>query len=139
MLEQRTQNIIFICKGRHSYGNISNREALKRYMAITCYDDIDQANTYSDKVLLDIIREVVLDVMSNLSEGHHRKFIFDYFESAKRYMDVDSWLIAFQLLQVKKKNETTDELEFINGFSQDHVIDENTNEMMFPEFELGDK
>ena len=139
MLDRRSQNIIFICKNKHPFYNITVREALKKYMAETCYGDINEASVYNDRILLDIIREVVLDVMSNLNEGHHRKFIFDYFEAAKRYVDLDAWLIALELLQVRDKNESTGAYEFINGFSQIEILKEKypesaPDEVMYPEY-----
>ena len=139
MLNRRSQNIIFLCKGRHSYENITTREALKRYMAITCYDDIEKKDVYNDAILFDIIREVVLDVMGNLDEGHHHQFIFNYLEAAKRYVDLDAWLVALELLQVREKNEETGEYEYINGFSQPAIYKETLHDddfiLMYPEFE----
>ena len=143
MLDQRTQNIIFVCKGRHNYGsNISMRDAVARYMSDTTGCDIER---YSDVTLLSIIKSCILDIMENCSKDICRRLIFDYFDYDYLHNnELDKWLVALDLMQVKEfvifdEESKTGVHQFLEGFSQDYVIDENTNEMMFPEFELGDK
>ena len=139
MLNRRSQNIIFLCKGRHSYENITDRKALKRYMSVTCYGDESEKDFYTDNILIDIVREVVLDFMRNANEGHHSQLLYHYFEASKRYVDLDAWITALQLIQVKEKNKETDDYEFINGFSQLEVLKEKypetePDELMYPDF-----
>ena len=139
MLDRRSQNIILLCKGRHSYENITDREALKRYMSVTCYGDESEKDFYIDSILIDIIREVVLDFMRNANEGHHSQLLYHYFEASKRYVDLDAWMTALQLVQVKETNKETGEWKFINGFSQTEILEEKYPEnapdkLMYPDF-----
>lgn len=139
MLDRRSQNIILLCKGRHSYENITVREALKRYMSVTCYGDESEKDFYIDNILIDIVREVVLDFMRNCSPGHQTKLMYDYFEASKRYVDLDAWLTTLKLIQIREKNESTNEYEFINGFTQTEILrekylDNESDELMYPNF-----
>ena len=126
-MELRTSNIIMICKGAHNYGNITPKQALKKYMASTCGTE---ETDYKDCVLLDIIQNAVLDYIATCEEP--QSFLFDYFEAQKRNGTVEAWLIAFQLINVRKRLENGD-LLYINGFTEGtlKVIDESTNKPMF--------
>ena len=58
--------------------------------------------------------------------------MFDYFEAQKRNGVVEAWLVAFQLINVRKIIEN-DKWICINGFTEEtlEVIDENTKKPMF--------
>lgn len=139
MLDLRSQNIIIICKHGFYYEeneNMHPREALKHYMSQMCYGDLEHIHCYSDKLLMSIVREVVLDFLRNANEGHSTRLIYNYFEASERYVDLDSWITALSLVQVREKNPITGEHEFINGFFHDCVINENSpNDLLYPEYE----
>ena len=83
-----------------------------------------------------IVKEVVLDFLRNADEGHPVRLIRDYFEASERYVDLDSWISALSLIQVREKNPETGEHEFINGFTSGVVLNENySNDPMYPEYE----
>ena len=112
------------------------REALKYYMSQICYDDLEHINVYSDKLLMAIIEEVVLDFLRNADEGHPVRLVRDYFEASERCVDLDSWISALSLIQVREKNPATGEYEFINGFTCGAVLNENSpNDLLYPEYE----
>lgn len=140
MLDLRSQNIILICKNNFYYEeneNMHPREALKYYMSQICYDDLEHTHYYNDKLLMTIVKEVVLDFLRNADEGHPVRLVRDYFEASERYVDLDSWISALSLIQVREKNPVTGEHEFINGFFHDCVMDENDDgkTMFYPEYE----
>lgn len=139
MLYLRSQNIILICKNNFYYEeneNMHPREALKYYMSQICYGDLEHVYCYSDKLLMSIVKEVVLDFLRNADEGHPVRLLRDYFEASERYVDLDSWISALSLIQVKERNPTTGEYEFINGFTSGVVLNENSpNDLMYPEYE----
>lgn len=139
MLDLRSQNIILICKDNFYYEqneNMHPREALKYYMSQICYGDLEHIHCYNDKLLMTIVKEVVLDFLRNADEGHPVRLIRDYFEASERYVDLDSWISALSLIQVREKNPTTDEYEFINGFTSGAVLNENSpNDLLYPEYE----
>ena len=139
MLDLRSQNIILICKNNFYYQeneNMHPREALKYYMSQICYGDLEHIHCYSDKLLMSIVKEVVLDFLRNADEGHPVRLVRDYFEASERYVDLDSWISALSLIQVREKNPTTGEHEFINGFTSGAVLNENSpNDLLYPEYE----
>lgn len=140
MLDLRSQNIILICKNHFYYKENENmipRVALKYYMSQICYGDLEHTHYYSDNLLMSIVKEVVLDFLRNAEEGHAIRLVRDYFEASERSIELDSWLVALELVQVREKNEQTGEYEFINGFFHDCVIDENGDgkTMLYPEYE----
>ena len=126
-MELRTTNIIMICKGRHNYGDISPKQALKKYMSNTCGTE---ETDYNDKILLDIVHNAVCDYISTCENP--QSFLFDYFEALTRSGVVEAWLVAFQLINVRKIIENGKWI-CINGFTEEtlEVIDENTNKPMF--------
>lgn len=140
MLRRRTQNIILVIKGNHTYQlDISMRDSVAKYMAETCGCD---ESDYSDAIIMQIISNCVMDIMENCSKDTCRRLMFDYFDS-KSYSrnELDRWLIALDLMQIKNYQKTNPETgnrvySFIKGFSQDYVIDENGNgELMYPELQ----
>ena len=139
MLDLRSQNIILICKNNFYYEeneNMHPREALKYYMSQICYDDLEHVHYYNDKLLMTIVKEVVLDFLRNADEGHPVRLVRDYFEASERYVDLDSWISALSLIQVREKNPETGEYEFINGFTSGVVLNENSpNDPLYPEYE----
>ena len=139
MLDLRSQNIILICKNNFYYEeneNMHPREALKYYMSQICYGDLEHTHYYNDKLLMTIVKEVVLDFLRNADEGHPVRLLRDYFEASERYVDLDSWITALSLIQVREINSTTGEYKFINGFTAGVVLNENSpNALMYPEYE----
>ena len=139
MLDLRSQNIILICKNNFYYEeneNMHPREALKYYMSQICYGDLEHTHCYNDKLLMTIVKEVVLDFLRNADEGHPVRLIRDYFEASERYVDLDSWISALSLIQVREKNPVTGECEFINGFTSGAILNENSpNDLLYPEYE----
>lgn len=139
MLDLRSQNIILICKDNFYYKeneNMHPREALKYYMSQICYGDLEHIHCYTDKLLMTIVKEVVLDFLRNADEGHPVRLVRDYFEASERYVDLDSWISALSLIQVREKNLVTGEYEFINGFTSGAVLNENSpNDLLYPEYE----
>ena len=139
MLNLRSQNIILICKDNFYYEeneNMHPREALKYYMSQICYDDLEHTHYYNDKLLMTVVKEVVLDFLRNAEKDHTTRLIYNYFEASERYADLDSWISALSLVQVKEKNPITGEYEFINGFTSGVVLNENySNDLLYPEYE----
>ena len=138
MLSIRTQNIIFICKGRYYYPNHENchrKQALKYYMSQTCFGDLEEEYIYNDSLLLEIIRDCVIDISKNAPEAL-TKLLYNYFSSSKRYAELDAWMSALSLIQIKDGDEKTNSLKFINGFTHDCVMNENiVDEMLYPDYE----
>lgn len=139
MLDLRSQNIILICKDNFYYEeneNMHPREALKYYMSEVCYGDLEHISCYNDKVLMSIVKEVVLDFLRNADEDHPVRLVRNYFEASERYVDLDSWISALSLIQVREKNPNTGEYEFINGFTSGSVLNENSpNDLLYPAYE----
>lgn len=139
MLDLRSQNIILICKNNFYYEeneNMHPREALKYYMSQICYDDLEHIHCYNDKLLKTIVREVVLDFLRNAEKDYTTRLIYNYFEASERYADLDSWISALSLIQVRETNPVTGEYEFINGFTSGVVLNENySNDPLYPEYE----
>ena len=132
-MNQRTSNIIMIIKGQHNYGNIEPIQAIKKYMAETYgYEESD----YTLHIIYGIIQSVVLDYIKDADNPQH--LLFDYFEGLKYYKgdSIKAWISALCLVNVRKMNKENTGFEFVNGFNENNinVIDENTNELMFPEF-----
>lgn len=139
MLSRRTQNIILVIKGNHNYDpEISMRDSVAKYMAETCGCD---ESDYSDAIIMQIVSNCVMDIMENCSKDTCRRLMFDYFD-CKSYSknELDRWLIALDLMQIKEcikvDIETNNRMySFLDGFSQNYVIDENGNgERLYPEY-----
>ena len=143
----RTSNIILISKGNHNYFDeegrkLSPKEAIKRYMSITC---ACPEENYNEARIAGIIENVVLDYLSTSSESE--RLVRDYFEwfkfikerqffKDKHYQDktdADAWITALSLIQVRNG------LDYMNGFNEynSQVWDENTKgkTLLFPEKE----
>ena len=133
-MELRTSNIILLCKGRHTYGDVDSKTAIKKYMAETC---ATQEEWYDDNRLLSIIKAAVLDYI-NVAE-HPSSFLFDYFEAQKWYIDpIEAWCSALRMIKIRNCREDGT-YKYVNGFTSDtaEVIDENTGKPLFS-FELGE-
>ena len=126
-MELRTSNIIMLCKGRHTYGNVDSKTAIKKYMTEICGCEEEW---YNDEDLLDIIQPTVLDYIG--SADYPRGFLFDYFEAQKRYEPIDAWLSALRLVKVRRHLDDGTAI-CVNGFTEEtiDVINENTGKPMF--------
>ena len=131
-MQQRTSNIIMIIKGQHNYGDIEPIDAIKKYMAETCGCE---ESDYTLDIIYDVIQSTVLDYIKGSDRPEH--FLFDYFEGLKYYRgdSIKAWISALCLVNVRKTNLETNSFDFVNGFNENNinVVDENTNELMFPQ------
>ena len=129
-MELRTSNIIMLCKGRHTYGNVDSKTAIKKYMAEIC---AYKEEWYDDKKMIDIIKYAVLDYIE--TADYPRGFLFDYFEAQRYHTDaIDAWLSALRFVQVKRFIDyDTNVYVYVNGFTEENinVINENTGKPMF--------
>jgi hypothetical protein len=122
MMEQRTLNIIYLCK-RHSHkywdGAYSHIDAIKNYMADEC---AYEAEWYTDKDMLDIMWDAMSDYLNHCD----RPSAFMW--QLKNVIDVEPnnlperIAVAFSLVQVR------DNGNYVNGFDDRlHKLDrENT-------------
>lgn len=126
-MELRTSNIIMLCKGRHTYGNVDSKTAIKKYMAEMCGCEEEW---YDDKTLLDIIEYVVLDYIG--VADYPQSFLFDYFDAQKRYEPIDAWLSALRMIKVRRSC-IDGTMVCVNGFTEEtlEVISEITGKPMF--------
>lgn len=127
-MELRTSNIILLCKGRHTYGNVDSKTAIKKYMAEMC---ASEERWYDDNTLLDIIKTAALDYI-NVAD-YPGRFLFDYFEAQKWCIDpIKAWCSAFRMIKIRNflDNGTC---RYVNGFTQEiaDVINENTGKPFF--------
>lgn len=130
-MELRTSNIIMLCKGRHTYGNVDSKTAIKKYMAEMCAGEEDW---YDDYILLCIIQDAVLDFIK--TADNPSGFLFGYFESQKTHCYQDdplgAWLSTLRMVSVRRSNDNGT-MVCVNGFTEEtlDVISEITGKPMF--------
>lgn len=126
-MKLRTSNIIMLCKGRHTYGDVDSKTAIKKYMAEMC---ACKEEWYDDDSILDIIKTAVLDYI-NFAE-RPSSFLFDYFEAQKWYDPIDAWCSALRMIKVRNCFEDGTSI-CVNGFTEEtlEVINECTGKPMF--------
>lgn len=126
-MELRTSNIIMLCKGRHTYGDVDSKTAIKKYMAEMC---AYKEEWYDDDSLLDIIKTAVLDYIN--SADRPGSFLFDYFEAQKWHDPIDAWCSALRMIKVRNYVEDGTHV-CVNGFTEEttEVISEITGKPMF--------
>lgn len=127
-MELRTSNIIMLCKGRHTYGDVDSKTAIKKYMAEMC---AYKEEWYDDDSLLDIIKTAVLDYIN--SAERPSSFLFDYFEAQKWHIDpIKAWCSAFRMIKIRNCFEDGTSV-CVNGFTDEttEVISEITGKPMF--------
>lgn len=117
-----------LCKGRHTYGDVDSKTAIKKYMAEMC---AGEEEWYDDDSLLDIIKTAVLDYI-NVAE-RPSSFLFDYFEAQKWHIDpIKAWCSAFRMIKIRNCFEDGT-YKCVNGFTDEtaDVISEITGKPMF--------
>lgn len=127
-MELRTSNIILLCKGRHTYGNVDSKTAIKKYMAEMC---ASEEKWYDDNTLLDIIKTAAIDYI-NVAD-RPGSFLFDYFEAQKWCIDpIKAWCSAFRMIKIRNYADNGT-YRYVNGFTHEtaDVIDENTGKPLF--------
>ena len=127
-MELRTSNIIMLCKGRHTYGDVDSKTAIKKYMAEMC---AGEEEWYDDNTLLSIIKTAVLDYINEAE--HPSSFLFDYFDAQKWCIDpLKAWCSAFRMIKIRNYSEDGT-CRYVNGFTEKtvEVINENTGEPLF--------
>ena len=112
-MNERTANIIWVCKGHHPYGNVTLKQAVAQYMSEECGCPIE---VYNDRVLLSIVWEAFMDFMTVCTNPRY----FMYSVKEAKYWcdwtpregvdDTQAILIAFQLCRVR------DDEGYVNGF-----------------------
>ena len=117
-MNERTANIIWICKGHHHYGEVSLKRAIALYMSEECACPVV---VYTDKVLLSIVWEAFMDFMTVCTNP--RDFMYSVKE-AKYWCDwtpregvddTQAILVAFRRCQVR------DDKGYVNGFSDELI------------------
>ena len=113
-MEKRTAEIIMVLKGNHNLGEHDTlKQYLIAYMSNRCYCSKD---VYTDELLYSVVKEAIKDTMSHLSSpGQIRAFLYSYFEARMSHDELDSWLVALQLMQVRENGE------YINGFTEENT------------------
>lgn len=127
-MELRTSNIIMLCKGRHTYGDVDSKTAIKKYMAEMC---ACEEEWYDDNTLLSIIKTAVLDYINDAERPS--SFLFDYFDAQKWHIDpIKAWCSAFRMIKIRNYSEDGT-YRYMNGFADEtaDVIDENTGKPLF--------
>lgn len=127
-MELRTSNIIMLCKGRHTYGDVDSKTAIKKYMAEMC---AGEEEWYDDNTLLSIIKTAVLDYINDAECPS--SFLFDYFDAQKWCIDpIKAWCSAFRMIKIRNYSEDGI-YRYMNGFTDEtiEVINENTGEPLF--------
>lgn len=130
-MELRTSNIIMLCKGRHTYGYVDSKTAIKKYMAEMC---AGEEEWYDDETVLNIIQDAVLDFIT--TADYPRRLLFDYFEAQKSYGyeedPIGAWCSALTMIKVRNCSEDGTYI-CVNGFTEEttEVINENTGKPMF--------
>ena len=127
-MELRTSNIIMLCKGRHTYGDVDSKTAIKKYMAEMC---ACEEEWYDDNTLLSIIKTAVLDYINDAERPS--SFLFDYFDAQKWHIDpIKAWCSAFRMIKIRNYSEDGT-YRYMNGFTDEtaDVIDENTGKPLF--------
>jgi hypothetical protein len=110
-MEQRTLNIINICKGNTKYYGVYDVidmvEGIKRYMADEC---IYKSEWYTDRQMFDIMFEAMKDYID-----HCDKPSFFLYQLRGVHLSKEDWVlriaIALSLVQVKDSNGN-----YVNGF-----------------------
>jgi hypothetical protein len=130
-MELRTSNIIMLCKGRHTYGDVDSKTAIKKYMAEIC---AGEEEWYDDSTVLSIIQDAVLDFLK--TADYPSRLLFDYFEAQKYYGykedPIGAWCSALRMVKVRNSAEDGTYV-CINGFTDEtiDVVSENTGKPMF--------
>ena len=113
-----TANIIWICTGHHSYGNITLKQAVAQYRSEECGCPVE---IYTDRILLSIVWEAFMDFMSTCTNPRYfmysikeAKYWCDY-SPRDGVDDTQAILIAFQLCRVR------DDGRYVNGFSDELI------------------
>ena len=117
-MNERTANIIWVCKGHHNYDCNTLKEAVAHYMSEECGCPIE---VYTDRVLLSIVWEAFMDFMSVCTNPRYflytlkdAKYWCDY-SPREGVDDVQAILIALQLCRVR------DDEGYVNGFSDELI------------------
>ncbi len=123
MMDQRTLNIINICKGNTIYYGVYDVidmvEGIKRYMADEC---MYKSEWYTDKQMFDIMFEAMKDYID-----HCDKPSFFLCQLNNVYLSKENWTlriaIALSLVQVRDSNGN-----YVNGFDDRlHKLDKEEN------------
>ena len=119
MMEQRTLNIINICKGNTKYltydGNTDMIEAIKQYMADEC---AYKAEWYTDKDMLDIMYDAMRDYLD-----HCDKPSFFMWE-LKQVLMRDTENLPLRIAIALSLQQVRDDNGYINGFDDRiHALD----------------
>lgn len=127
-MEKRTVEIILMLKGRSRIKPAATlKESLVRYLS-HLYDCPEEY--YTDNALWGIVREAVQDALSSCSNpGQIRAFMHNYFEARKWHDELEAFISALHLMQVREKGEC------INGFTKE-VVNEILNPLYFERFEV---
>lgn len=118
-MEKRTAEIIMVLKGNHDLGEFDTlKQALAGYMSDRCDYPADE---YSDEMLFGIVREAVMDYLYTCVDGgQKRAFMYHYFDAHKWHDDLECWLAALQMVQVREKNKDGS-YTYINGFTEENT------------------
>ena len=117
-MNERTANIIWVCKGHHNYDCKTLKGAVAHYMSEECGCPIE---IYTDRVLLSVVWEAFMDFMSVCTNP--RSFLYSLkeakywcdFSPREDVDDVQAILIAFRLCHVWENGE------YANGFSRELI------------------
>lgn len=115
-MDKRTVEIIMMLKGHSKVKPAQTlKESFIRHLSYL-YDCPEKY--YTDDKLWSVIREAVQDTLSSCSNpGQIKAFMFDYFEARKWNEELEAFISALRLIQVREKGE------FINGFTKEIIVD----------------
>jgi len=126
-MDERTSDIIMLCKNKHEFGKGTHSEIVAKYMADRCMVPVEY---YSDKLINDIILQAAYDYIDGVTEGPPSSFFkqaqrtYDFFnESAEinrgktpRVTWAEAICMTFANTRVKASNG-----KYINGFTEENT------------------
>lgn len=116
MMEQRTLNIINICKGNTKYNNYSHIENIKEYMSDECGCTVDD---YTENDIFDIIKTAFYDYINHCDKPdiffkEMEEFLFIYNLELTQLNIIKAMCSGFRMAQVKRKKDNI--YYYVNGF-----------------------
>ncbi len=113
-MDKRTVEIIMMLKGHSKVKPAQTlKESFIRYLSYL-YDCPEKY--YTDDRLWSIVREAVQDALASCSgPGQIRGFMLNYFEARKWHDELEAFISALHLMQIREEGE------YINGFTKEVV------------------
>lgn len=113
MLDERTAEIIMICKAQHDFDeNLTTKDAIKLYMANRCGT---KPEDYTERELREILWEAAKDYIDNIKDTKPSVFIDELFRRMDSLSFIDAVCSALRIQRVMYEGR------YINGFTKENT------------------